>query len=507
MSVAENQTQDLGQKLTLGALWMVLLKVAERSLGLVSTIILARILVPEDFGLVVLATTLAAVFEYLTEFGFDLALIRKEQIGKADYDTVFSLSILQGLVTAAGMVAIAGVAASFYEDERIGTILYWLAVAAVLSGFSNPGTVDFRRQFRLGEEFRLLFGGKLIGFVVALSAAFVWQHYGALVAGILARRIGLTILSYLLHPYRPGWTLSKAREILSFSIYLLANNILYFARERIDKLILGKLLPTHSLGLFAVGHEIATLPTSDLVLPIGRAIYPGYTKIQSDPQRLQSGFLLVLSATLALAMPAAIGLTVLAEPFIYLVFGPAWLEAVAVVQGLAIFGLLHLFYANTEPLFIAMGRPGLNPVLNALYLIVLIPALIMIVPDYGIWGAICALIAASLMTMVLHLGLALHLLNLSPVALISQLWRIIIASLVMGSSIFLITEPVDHAWSAARLLLTGTLMGTLIYGPCLLGLWWMSGRPDGAERRLIDLAMRQPFVRRLCAGGLKEVQS
>ncbi len=136
-----------------GAAWMVAMRIAIRAIGLVSIVILARLLVPADFGLVALATMLYGLIEVMGQFGFDVVLIQNQSAGRRHYDTAWTLTVIRNLVLAGLLAAGAPWAAGFFEEPRLQSILYWLALAALVEGFANIGVVNFRKELRFHKDF------------------------------------------------------------------------------------------------------------------------------------------------------------------------------------------------------------------------------------------------------------------------------------------------------------------------------------------------------------------
>ena len=210
---------------------MVAMRLSIRFVGIISTIVLARLLVPADFGLVAMATMIFGLIEIMSQFGFDVVLIQKQNAGRDYYDTAWSLSILRGLVTTLAMYAGAGVAADFFGDPRLVEIVYILRLIAFAAGFTNIGIVDFRKDMNFGKNFQYMVSVKLCSFFVTLFFALVLRSYWALVIGIASNTVAQLGLSYYLHPYRPRWSLSRWREIMNFSKWLVLNNILIFTKD------------------------------------------------------------------------------------------------------------------------------------------------------------------------------------------------------------------------------------------------------------------------------------
>ena len=192
---------DLWHRMVKGATGMAFQRMAIRLIGLVSTIVLARPLLPADFGVVALATGLAAILDSLLELGFDLALIQNQSDGRARYNTAWALSVLRGLFTALILLVGAVPMAALYEDARVADVMYWLALVAAISGFQNIGIVEFRKELRFDREFNLLIWIKAAGFVTTLTLAWMWRDCHALIAGILVAKTAAVVLSYTMHPH------------------------------------------------------------------------------------------------------------------------------------------------------------------------------------------------------------------------------------------------------------------------------------------------------------------
>ena len=223
---------DLNRRMANGAAWMVLLRFVERGIGVVSTIILARMLVPADFGVVAMAMSVYGALEIMTSFSFDLALIQNRKATDAHYDTAWTFNVLFGLFLLLGLLALAWPTAEFYADARVGPVMMWLGVAALVRGFENIGVIQFQRDLNLVQEFKLGLARKVVGFMVTISFALAWQSYWALIAGIMAQRVTGLVMSYVLHPYRPRFSLAAKGELLEFTKWLALNNVVLFIVHR-----------------------------------------------------------------------------------------------------------------------------------------------------------------------------------------------------------------------------------------------------------------------------------
>jgi PST family polysaccharide transporter len=480
-----------------GSFWMMAVNLFQRGVGVISTIVLARLLPPEDFGLVAMATVIMAFLQALTQFGFDVALIQKQDASREHYDTAWTYSVLFGITSGSVLAALAWPAAGFYDEPRIIPIMLVFAVTVFMQGFQNIGVVRFRKDLEFRREFNFLTTVKMCSFVVTITIAIIWRNYWALVIGTLTGSVVTVVLSYVLHDFRPRFSIAKTKELFSFSVWMFLNNVLFFLRTRGADLIVGRILGPRSLGLFTVGNEIANLPTNELIAPINRAIFPGYSKIANDKFRLRAAFLNVISIIAMVALPTAVGIAVVSDMAIPLFLGKNWVDAIPIVEVLAMVGLVTSLHSNTGIAYIALGRPYIHVFLQAGATLILFPLVIFVAPEGGIFSVACAYLIANSVSFFLNIFIASHLMEIPVPRLAAAVIRPGLAALVMFWCVkmFKPVFPVDAFLSVQ--LVSSMALGALVFIGTVLVLWVFAGRPDGAEVFVLDTAKRFPVVGRL----------
>ncbi len=479
---------QVGRKMAKGAGWTVATRLSIQVIGFLSTIVLARLLVPEDFGLVALATTIYAALLALTEFTFDAVLIQNQRAGRAYYDTAWTLQVARNVTLALVLTAGAASIAAFLGDPRLESILYCLAAVALVEGFQNIGIVDFRKHFLFHLDFLYMVVSKLAMIVVAVPLAIHWGNYWALVAGIAAGGCTRVTLSYAMHHYRPRFALRKWRAIIRFSKWLLLTQAGTFFFERGDTFVIGKILGAQSVGVYAIAYELANLTTSTLMAPIRRAAFPGFAAVAADAEGLRRSFVDVYAFALLLATPAAVGVGLVAEPLVRVALGTQWLESIPLVRILALYGFFSVANAGSAPVMMALGRPHLLTYVLAAGLVLLVPVLILGTLYAGVVGAAWAVTFSVFFMTVLNVGVASRLIKLHLRRLWVASWRPLIAIVVMAALVLEIqlSWPEPAALSGwLVLLLVSVGAGALVYIGMIAGLWALAGRPDGAERHLI----------------------
>lgn len=483
---AEHQVVNRG--MAKGAAWMVGMRLAIRFIGIISTIILARLLVPEDFGLVAIATMIYGFIEIMGEFGFDVVLIQKQDAERDYYDTAWTLSVIRGLVTSLVLFAVAGIAADFFDDQRLVHIIYVLCLVAFVAGFANIGIVDFRKTMNFGKDFQYMVGVKLCSFVVTIVLAFMLRTYWALVIGIASSTLAQLGLSYFMHPFRPRWSFARWREIIRFSKWLVLNNILIFVNQRGDSLIVGKILGAATLGLYTVAYEIATMATSELVAPIRRALLPGYAKLAHDTEALRRSFIDGFALIVMIAAPIAVGIGLVADPLVRMFLGDKWLETIPMLQPLAIFGLLQVLSGNSGPVYLATGHPQFVTIIAAIRVGMGIPLALFATIEWGVTGTIWSLVATNCASTIVSFVLVFFLLRVSPGVLVMSIWRSAVALCAMVFFVRLTIDAFagDDGTQLVPLVLgSAIVVGAISYIGTQLILWWFCGSPGGPERQVL----------------------
>ena len=490
--------QGFGRTVVKGAIWMVLARVTDRTLGMISTLVLARLLVPADYGIVAMATAVIALLDLFRAFNFDVVLIQNRQAQRRHYDTAWTFNVLLSAGVAAGLVILAFPAAHYYGEHRIVAPMYVLAIATFVGGFQNIGVVDFRKDLQFHREFLLLFLRKLVAFAVTIPLAFALRSYWALVLGILTSQAADVALGYMLHPFRPRFTFAACRELFDFSKWLALNNFIYFFVQRSPDFIVGKLGGARALGLFNMANEIAMMSVSELSAPINRATFPAYAQKAADISDLRRSYLDVLSVSTLLVLPVAGGLASLAGRLVPLLLGPNWVDAAPLVALFAIYGALHAIDTNSAYVFLALGKPRLITIVGSVRAGMLAVLLLIGMLFNGVEGAAQGCFVSIALTLPVSFFLLVRNIDLGLADLLGRLWRPAAATAAMAVAVFVLAQAMpfgDTSLEALVRLLLVAALGALAYVAGLLALWYVSGLPTGAEHYIVQ-AIRSRLVRR-----------
>lgn len=351
--------ESLSQRVLHGGVWTFGLRIVNRGFGLIRTIVLARLLAPNDFGLFGIAMLALSSLESFSRTGFDQALIQKKEETESYLDTAWSVQVIRGLVLGGILVAGAPLVGLFFEEPKAILIVRVLGAAEVLKSLRNIGVVYFKKELEFHKQFLYQFSGTLADLAVALNFAFIFRSVWALIFGLLARNLVKLILSYKIHDFRPSLNFdkNKAIELVNFGKWILGTSVLVFVATQGDDIFLGKVLGTTALGFYQMSYKISNLPATELTHVISRVSFPAYSKIQTNIKSLRKAFRKTFFATVALSLPVSVAIFIFSAGLVNYVLGPEWDPIIWPLRILAIFGLTRSVTALWGPLYKAVGEP------------------------------------------------------------------------------------------------------------------------------------------------------
>lgn len=481
------ETPSLTARVARGAAWIFSAGLIARLLGAVNTIVVARLLAPDDIGIVATATITMQLLQGVSDIGVSQAVVRFRDADRDDLDTLFTLSAMRGLLIGALLFAAAPLAAQFYGDPRLFLAFAGIALFPVLTGFLNPRFYEFERALSFSREFIVTIVNRLAGVAVSLAIAIAFRTYWAIICGMLASGAAQLFLSYAMRPHRPRINLKSLSKVFGFSGWLAGVSFMAALNNKLDVPVLTRFAGAGGAGVYFLGLQISELAAGQIAGPMTRALYPGLSEMQGDPVRMRAAFLKGVEALGAFAMPAAFGLSFVASDFTAVVLGEKWAAAAPVIALLApVIGLQSLFFA-TQAYAVALGLTRLVFFRELIFFVLRMPVFIWAGLSYGLQGAV---IAAATMGL-FHVGLNLALFaRAGGGAFWAPLWsaRRPIAAVAMMALWFLalrpIAAPMDGVAPIWRLA-ADIFSGVAIYLAALLAFWRAEGGPDGVERRVL----------------------
>ncbi|MBV6509255.1 MAG: hypothetical protein JJLCMIEE_02324 [Acidimicrobiales bacterium] len=393
------------------SVWAVALRFSDRGLLMIRTIVLARLLTPEDFGVMGVAVLTLTLVETLSKTGFRSALIqRRDEVDKY-LDVAWTVELLRSIFLAGVMVLAAPWIARFFGTPEATGVVRVVAITFVLEGIQNIGTMYFEKDLEFHKRFVLLGGNTLVNLVVSIVAAVMMRSVWALVIGSLAGSLYTTVASYWLHPHRPrlAWRRQRAGELFSYGRWVFLSSILRYVNLNLDDIIVGRVLGVDALGRYRVAYNVSQAPATELSVVVGSVMFPAFSAVQDRPAALRRGFDATLQLVAVFSTPIAIGIVVLGPAFVSVVLGEQWVAISTTLQLLGIWGLLRAVGASTGPLFMALGRPRTNTLLLGIEGVLVAATLYPLVNCWGTEGAAFSTIIGAVVTVPLAVRLCCNL--------------------------------------------------------------------------------------------------
>jgi lipopolysaccharide exporter len=480
-----------------GAGWTVGWRVTTRLLGFVNTMILVRILVPADFGLLALATSFSQGIYQLSVLGVEEAVVRESAPTAEFYNSAFTMNLLRSLATALIICAAAWPAAVFFAEPRLFAVLLVLAFGSLATAFQNIGIVDFQRNLTFDKEFVSLIVPRLVSIVLTATLALLLRSYWALVIGAVAMQVLRTGMSYVMHPHRPCLTLRAWRGLVGFSSWSWAISMAMLVRDRVDSFVIGRILGPTPLGIYTIATDVATIPTLELSGSLGRVTYSSFAAARHSGQSVAEVYLRIVACTAVIVVPAGFGISLLADPMVWIVFGPKWLATADVVRVVGVAGVGFVLGSITSSLLMAQGSYKRAFEVSLISVLLRVVAMIVLVNLFGLIGAAAAWAVAMSGENLLYATMAMRHLHIPPATMFRAVWRIFVATaamvLILAVSGLGWTSLAHGGPAAAEALIEGVAAGAAVYFVVLGALWYLCGCPNGAETDILELGRRVTY--------------
>lgn len=487
--MSDPSKDSLSKKVLAGAGWAMGMRWAIKLLGLASSAIVARQLMPEDYGLVAIAVVALGLTQVLFEFGVETAVIQNDSATRKHFDTAWTIRLGQSAIVAMALLAFSPFSGEFFDEPRLPLIMQLVSLSVLLQGFENIGIVHFRKNLNFNKDFQFYVVSKFFSAIITIALALYLQSYFALVFGMLGQSLVHVIYSYVISDYRPRFSLAAFADIWHFSKWLVLKNFADYVGRRGDVIFLTKLASTEGLGFYKWGYELSSLTTSEIVHPMLRSLMPGLVKVKSERERLQAAFLLSTGMIAMIAVPLAMGFSAVAAQFVplFLGGGDKWLGVVPIAEVLAFAAMLYSLYLVASNMLIVIGQVRLATFASWIRTALIIASMYPAYQYSGMSGVAYAQTLIALVSCVVIYLLLKVQLGMSAWRLLGVLWRPLLAGGVMAWVLYQV--PPDMLDGLFALLLLKVVAGAAIYLGAVFVLWLLSGAPDAAEKKIASMLL------------------
>lgn len=475
----------IASKVGRASFWVAASKGLVSVISAVSTVVLARLLLPRDFGLVAIGLTMINIVAAVTDLSLVSALIQHESPKEEHLHCAWTLNALRGAILCAFFIAVGPLVAHFYHDRRLVTVMVVIGSSVFCSGLTNPKVAMLKRDLVFWQDFIIQVAQKLVMTVASIVFAVLYKSYVALLAGIIAGEITQVAVSYMFVPYRPRVRLFGYRDLIGFSGWLTLSQIVQTINWRLDPLIVGKFVGASQLGLFTVFGRLAAIPTRDTTLPLTATLFPALCQVRDDRQRLQGAAMRAQVLISAISLPCACLTASVAYPLVLLTMGRHWISAIYVLQILAVATAFQTLAMVYEPATMALGKTRLFFRRSLQLLAIRLPATVAGLYFGGLPGLMVALVFLAGVGLFLDMLVMKEAVGLRFRDQLLPHWRTVSSCCAMGGFSWLVGSSFNFGSTDLELVYTIILKGALagtVYLVCLFGLWVLANKPAGAEQ-------------------------
>lgn len=424
--------------------WNILAELVSKAVGPVVFLVLARLLTPEDFGVVGAATLVISFSQAFWEAGLSKALIRHPENPEKAATTVFWLNLGLSLLVAAFLAIAAGPISRIFHDARIENVIRVLALQLPLAAFGSVQTALLQREFRFKKLFWVRLVTTAAPGLMSIPLAMGGLGYWALIAGTLCGSMTQSAALWFMSSWRPTGKLDfeLAGRMLRFGVWVIGEALLGWFYMWGDGFLVGVFLGTHELGVYRTGSVFVALVFALALSPALPVIYSAFSRHQHDTKHLTVVLLKTQKALFLFALPIGLGLYLLQIPVAELVFGDKW-DGVGQVVGILglIVGLSWLMGANPEA-YKAMNRPDIFTKLLLIGLVYYIPAYYFSL-RHGVETFLWTRLALFLVSQIMHFVALKKMLGVGPVAVFSNSRRVIGAAVAYCAIFWTFSQTVS----------------------------------------------------------------
>ncbi|MGI5950226.1 MAG: oligosaccharide flippase family protein [Brooklawnia sp.] len=417
--------------------------------------VLTRIIAPDQFGLMAIVLATIGLFEAITEVGVSQAVIQNKRGHLPEFlNVAWWINTIRGLAIFAIAAPLSPLIADFYYDEQTLTPILIVAFSSLIfSGMTSPKVYSLQRQFRFGKWVAITQGAGLLGTVLTLVLGLAWQNVWALVIGTVFEAFMRFVLSFILCPIRPSFHIDRQsrNDLFAFMKGMFGLAFMTFLVSQADIFVLGRVVSTSLLGLYAMAVTLAMFPQSLFAKIVQPLVVPILAAFQDSAPQMRTAYLRLERLVWLFGLPMAAMMTVAAGPLLTVVYGRPY-AAVAVPFGIiAIYSVVYMASMVSFSVYLAMARPELQRSFTLLRGGLLVAAIYPLALGFGPAGAATAMLGALVLAMLLQIHNLRRLIGLGYVEYLRTLRAGIVAGLVTAALTWLVGLLDVHVLASAGL--------------------------------------------------------
>ncbi len=426
-------------KVIASLLWKFMERIGTQGIQFVVTIFLARLLLPEQFGLIVLVTIFTSIAGIFVQSGFSTALIQKKDADHVDFSSVFYLSLLASILLYIILFFTAPLIATFFEQPDFIIVLRVLSLTLFFGALNSVQTAIISRKMQFKKLFISSLGSTIVSGIVGITMAYTSFGIWSLVGQLLSNQIMTTIILWFIVKWRPQLTFSlyRIKSLLSFGWKLLASGLIDSLYSNLRSLLVGKMFSPATLGFYNRGEQFPNLIVSNIDGSIQSVMFPTLSKYQDNYVRVKEMVRRSIVSSSFIIFPMMVGLAVIAKPLVILLLTEKWLPVVPFLQIFCVsYALWPIHTANLQAMN-ALGRSDLFLKLEIIKKVLGLMILAISIP-FGIYGIAWGGCIGSLLSSFINAYPNLKLINYSYKEQWKDIFPSLLLSLMMGAIVYTI---------------------------------------------------------------------
>ncbi len=339
-----------------GSLTLLLLRFIQRGIGIISLLILARMLTPEDFGIVAIATLVVSFFDAISSAGSLEYIIKKDKPDTEDLNTAWTINIISKSIVWCVFVISVPWISEYFEKENLESALYVTSLILLISAAESPGMYLYRKELNYKPMFKLAVLQKIVSFTTVITLVLIHQSYWAMILGNVVARLVQSVGSYLLHDFRPKLSLKKFSEQWDFSKWVMLKSVLGYSRTQFDTFLISKFFGFGSIGGYNLMKSLSSMPATEIIKPATEPLLASFSQVNNNTQKLKYQVSISLLIILLTITPLAYFIFLFSLPIISVFLGEQWIEYASVLSAMAILLASYSFSSILNHLGIALSK-------------------------------------------------------------------------------------------------------------------------------------------------------
>jgi O-antigen/teichoic acid export membrane protein len=473
-NIVGKKITTLSQVASKSAFWSIFGALVRGMAGFFSIPILARLLTPQDFGVLAMAVWISGIVNLFAKFGLGEALIQKKEINQEYLSTAFWVNVSSGFVLALGFLILAPVASVFFKTPEVRPVMMVMSLNIVLISLGSIHLTLLKKNLKFKIISWVEMFATLVRIAIVLILAFKGYGVWSIVFGMMAERLTLLLLWWGIARWRPivYFSFSHFKKLFHFGKNLYGENFLNFFNANSDYLMAGRFFGAAELGFYNFAYSVPHLVLTYLSQTVTRILFPIFSQVQDENMRLRNGYIKTLTFISLISFPVLFGLMAVAPEFVRVFYGEKWTPVILPLQILCVCGMLKSIFHTMGSILNAKGRPDIGFKWNAVMLPITLGSLF-IARSWGIVGIAVAMTLLAFLSFIPIKYFVIQLIDLKFSVFLKSLCPALSGALLMYLGISGIKHFLLHSLDFSELVNLGILLfiGILIYSLCIRLMW------------------------------------